>query len=343
MIMMNKAIMFIAATVILAPQIFADTVVLRDGGTVENAAIVEIGTREIRYRITGRDVLYSIDKADAEKIVYADSTEDVFDAPESDYAERRAVGRHDKFQPRGGYGYGQPFDRGRRRPPFSHGEYGAANAFAARQQADTIIPTNAQAAAAPTGLKALKFEVRAAAGGIDARANPDSISYGYAVSIGAALKIPLSDAASIKPEISLSYRTPIIKRSGDWDLASSTRLEFLYTNIKSVSEFAAGVRLTAQGAPSAASKLFFEIGGAMDIPFAVEFKNKTTIGVSGDDINIDYTTLRSDIDYGVIYGAGIRLTNRLSIAARHTVFVNSYLKAENKNFSIFDIGANVEL
>jgi len=405
----NKVITRVAAAILTAAALStADTVVLRDGGTVENAVVVEIGARNIKYKVAGRDVLYSINKRDAEKVVYADSTEDVFDAPESAHPERRsgerpdkfrqrdgrkpprdrdamlldaemaadadsatvdgldstesahpgrraAVGRPDKFRPRDGQK--PPFDRdGKRKPPrdrdrrdrreqpFVYDNRGAAFVPVVYLPAELSYPQAHRPqrhagppplhdAQRPKGLKAVSVEAMAAVGGVDARANSDSVSYGYAISVGAALKIPISAAAAIRPEISLSYRTPMIMRSGDWDTGPDAGRELLRASTKSVSEFTAGLRITAQGSPSHRSRLFFEVGGALDIPF----------GVSDDDASLDYAALRSDVDYGIVYGAGIRLARGVSITARHTVFLNSYLKADNRNFSIFDVGANVRI
>ncbi|MCL2183172.1 MAG: hypothetical protein FWB85_06855 [Chitinispirillia bacterium] len=77
--MMKKVTLFLLA--LLCSAALGDVITMQDGRTVENAAVLKIGTEEIEYRIGDRPTLYSVKKSDVAKITYGDGTEDLFDLP----------------------------------------------------------------------------------------------------------------------------------------------------------------------------------------------------------------------------------------------------------------------
>jgi hypothetical protein len=62
--------------------VFADTVYLKNGERIENATITEITPTDIKYKVGGRTVVYTISKNDAIKIAYSDGSEDIFSMEE---------------------------------------------------------------------------------------------------------------------------------------------------------------------------------------------------------------------------------------------------------------------
>jgi len=66
------------AIAIFISSIFADTIYLKDGREVNDAAVVEIGVNEVKYKIGKRDVLYTAKKSDIAIIFYKDGTKEVF-------------------------------------------------------------------------------------------------------------------------------------------------------------------------------------------------------------------------------------------------------------------------
>jgi len=73
---MNKQIALLAA--ILASYIFADTLHFKDGREIKDVVVVEIGIYDVKYKFTGRDVLYAARKTDIATIFYNDGSKEVF-------------------------------------------------------------------------------------------------------------------------------------------------------------------------------------------------------------------------------------------------------------------------
>lgn len=68
----------VVAAAVFAASAFADSVVMRDGRTVENARVLKVGVSKIEYNVGKRKVLYVVRKRDVAKITYRDGSEDVF-------------------------------------------------------------------------------------------------------------------------------------------------------------------------------------------------------------------------------------------------------------------------
>jgi hypothetical protein len=66
------------AFAVFISQIFADTLYLKDGREIKDATVTEIGVDDVKYKIEGRTVLYTVRKADIAIIFYKDGSKEVF-------------------------------------------------------------------------------------------------------------------------------------------------------------------------------------------------------------------------------------------------------------------------
>jgi len=68
----------ISIIALLVYSVFADTIYLKNGNKIENATLTEITQTDIKYKVEGRAVVYTISKDNAEKVIYNDGSEDIF-------------------------------------------------------------------------------------------------------------------------------------------------------------------------------------------------------------------------------------------------------------------------
>jgi len=68
----------ISITALLAYSVFADAIYLKNGDKIENAMLTEITQTDIKYKIEGRAVVYTISKDSTTKVIYNDGSEDIF-------------------------------------------------------------------------------------------------------------------------------------------------------------------------------------------------------------------------------------------------------------------------
>jgi uncharacterized protein (TIGR02145 family) len=64
--------------IFLVSTVFADIVYLKNGDKIRNATLTEITQTEIKYKVEGKAVVYTISKDDVAKILYNDGSEDIF-------------------------------------------------------------------------------------------------------------------------------------------------------------------------------------------------------------------------------------------------------------------------
>jgi hypothetical protein len=105
---MNRVLVSAAiAAVVLASQVSADKIALRDGRTVENATVSKVGIHTVEYTVAKRKVLYIARKDDVASITYKNGAIDSF--PERDWRNgKRGGGFKDtrwgkSVEPAGGY------------------------------------------------------------------------------------------------------------------------------------------------------------------------------------------------------------------------------------------------
>jgi hypothetical protein len=291
----------------------ADEIHLLNGQTVTNAKITRMSADELEYKVGDREIVYSAKKADVEKVVYSDGTQDVFTAQAAPPPP----------------------------PPPPPAPVAPAPVYTAAP-----APTPVRAPKPP------KEGGNDWYGGIEGRiaysAFPTEFSSpGYGILGGAALLVVLSDAITFKPELNFSYRVPWIlkddantnyaydKDKGQWVI--TRELSYRY------SEFAIGVQALFQGSLISNYRLFFDGGVKLDIPIGTKQHTVGTAGIVGAGESLEISQLRSNIDIGVIYGFSFMITDKIAFNVRNTTIINDFFIIQSGAISQLDVGLTILL
>jgi hypothetical protein len=77
---------FIFIVLLLAPSIFADIIQMRNGQEINDAVVIEINDKEVKYKVGERQVVYTVKKSEIVSITYNDGGKDVFESKQNQSA-----------------------------------------------------------------------------------------------------------------------------------------------------------------------------------------------------------------------------------------------------------------
>ena len=167
----------------------------------------------------------------------------------------------------------------------------------------------------------------------------DSYSTGLGITLGGILRVPVSNLISFKPELDFTFRTPVRWRTGDVNDSIRITEDFRGT----IREFAIGTQLLFEGTITRDSRVFFETGINMGIPFATNQILTDRAGNQNSSLsgNTNIGNIRAGFDFGVVYGFGFHITDNISLGIRRTNFTNNFIIIESGRWNQLDLGINI--
>jgi hypothetical protein len=75
---LNKITLAVIIAAFSVSSVFADTMYLKDGQEIKDAVVTEIGDSDVKYKIGGRQVVYTAKKSSIAVIIYDDGTRETF-------------------------------------------------------------------------------------------------------------------------------------------------------------------------------------------------------------------------------------------------------------------------
>ena len=306
--MNKKVVALVLAVFVLSSQVFADIIVMRNGQNVVNATIVRISPDEIEYRVGEREIIHSARRADVDRIIYADGTSEVFSAPAVAQVAPTVVAQPAVVRER------------KSRDSEKNVQFGIRSSFNAFDIPD---------------MKGVFFTIEFRGG------EPIVTDYstGLGITLGGIVRIPISNLIAFKPELDFTFRTPVRYRFGLADTAMRITTDARGT----IREFAIGTQLLFEGTVTRDSRLFFESGIKMGIPFATNQSEGIKAGnqISGNSDHRNISNIRTGFDFGVVYGFGLHITDNISLGIRRTNFTNNFIRIESWRWNQLDLGINI--